>query len=817
MCHFIFLRQCAFLLLIITFTIFANTFTIKPDTVVYVGEPAVFDADSLMTNDLFTSGTCTTFVWDFNDSSEIMKQDARYRSGLTIMHHFMKPGKFAVTLSVRDLSEKITNYTRNIHVEGVKPIDGFEVWHAPFHARTAQFIIIKIPQSVTSEKSNQLNVILQNLSNNSNDTLLKKSSPANEERCLLSNSKLARGNYLLRVEIIDGSKKTVTFLNERFSKNYEGDPTIGINEYNALIKNGKPYFPISSWMLDPSKMPDWKSGTYCNSVFMVGYMNDYTPASWNIYVNDYCKKYDFTVIGTEKFEGKAKQLRNSRVSSMMNYIEASRGTNILAYCWDDEPNLGGVPGQLNPNVHAAWSYATSEKDPKHPIVTNLAGYFYLPRSQGFGSEYNFLYSEKNFGGRKNVIADIYHGACFAMEGYKRIQYDDPKDTTRKAMDMYTEYLRNKSGWNYDLVPIMAVSATCGIMPGDTNFMPGVTVNQMRMQSWLNIVYGIKGMNWYQYWGVTYPENYGFMAEYYDQVTQLTPAILSAPDTTISITDDANTRGKRVDCFIRKYDKLYMAIAVRVTEMEYQDDPSFEPDTHLVKMTLNGINLSGKKVFEYKNWARVVDSFNVEQNTSNFSIRTSRKPYPGKVMIAGALSTDTTWSYLFDDGNGTIYKNRDWKNGGRYNCGTINYDSGTINFTYVKEYGGADASPIDIRKGKSNIKVLYAEKEPKFRFLDLNGSSFTDKFGREDVHIYLIGDPSDFSSIKSKPNRVKGPKNSIINKHSFRTIINNPNEFQIFDCTGRLLFKNGNKLKPVSSGVIVYKQMDSKAERILLMK
>ncbi len=88
------------------------------------------------------------------------------------------------------------------HVEGVKLIDGFEVWHAPFHARTAQFITIKIPQSVTSEKSNQLNVILQDLSKNTNDTLLKKSSPANEERCLLSHSKLSRGNYCPHREII---------------------------------------------------------------------------------------------------------------------------------------------------------------------------------------------------------------------------------------------------------------------------------------------------------------------------------------------------------------------------------------------------------------------------------------------------------------------------------------------------------------------------------------------------------------------------------------------------------------------------------------
>jgi len=810
------LRQCFSLLIIITFTLSAKTFTIKPDTVVYVGEPVVFDAESLMTTDLFTSGTCTTFVWYFDDSSEVMKQSARYRSGLTIMHHFMKPDTYAVTLTVQDLSGRISNYTRIVIVKGVEPVNGFEVWHAPFHARTAQFIYVKIPQNITTDKANQLNVILQNLSKNTNDTLLKKTSLVNEEKCLLNHSKLSRGNYLLRVEIIDGSKKIITFLNERFSKNFDGDPIIGINEYNSLIKNGKPYFPISSWMLDPSRMADWKSGGFCNSVFMAGYLNEYTPATWNLYVNEYCKKNGFLAIGTEKFQGKAKELRNSRVSSMISYMEASGPENMLAYCWDDEPNLGGTTGQVNPNVHAAWSYATSEKDQLHPTVANLAGYFYLPRSQGFGSEFNFLYSEKNFG-RKNLIADIYHGACFAMEGYKRIQYDDPKDSTRKAMDMYTEYLRNKSGWNYNLVPIMAVTATCGIVPGDTSFMPSVTVQQMRMQSWLNIVYGIKGMNWYQYWGVTYPENYGYMAEYYDQVTQLAPAILSAPDTTISITDDANTRGKRVDCLIRKFDKLYLVIAVRVTEMEYQDDPSFEQDTHLVKITLNGINLTGKKVFEYKNWTRVVDSFNVEQNKSTFRIRTSRKPYPGKVMIAGALSTDTTWSYLFDDGNGTIYKNRDWKNGGRYNCGTINYDSGIIDFTYVKEYGGANASPTDIRKGNSNIKVIYAEKEPEFRFLDLNGSSFTDKFGREDVHIYLIGDPSDYSPIKSGKNRTKGTMNNIINKHSFRTIINNPNDFQIFDCTGRLLFKNGNKLKPVSSGVILYKQLNSKAERILIMK
>ncbi|MDO5576872.1 MAG: hypothetical protein Q4F84_07310, partial [Fibrobacter sp.] len=343
-----------------------------------------------------------------------------------------------------------------------------------------------------------------------------------------------------------------------------------------------------------------------------------------------------------------------------------------------------------------------------------------------------------------------------------------------------------------------------------------TVNQMRMQSWLNIVYGIKGMNWYQYWGITYPENYGYMAEYYDQVTELAPAILAPQDPSISITDNANERGKRVDCFIRKYDNYYLIIAVRLTEMEYQEEPSFEPESHSVTLTLNNVPISGKKVFEYKNWTRVVDSFDIDSAKSTFTIKTKTLPVPGKVMIAGISDADTTGGYYFDDGLGNIYRNRDWKVGGRYNCGTIDYNSGTISFTAVKPYGGETANPTVLRKGKNNIRVIYTPKEQNIRFLDVKGSSFSDKFGREDVHIFIVGNPSDIN-LSAKFDRTKKISKKVINKYTFSDLIKNQNNIQIFDCFGRQIYKKHNTLKPVSSGMIIYKPKNSNAQKMLLLK
>lgn len=678
-----------------------------------------------------------------------------------MLHFFMKPRTYTITLTVTPPNgKKGGTYKKNIVVTGKEAIKGFEVWHAPFHGRLAQYLYVQIPQDIPNA-TKKLTVRVEKDSKVVGTPLFDQITSKAEEKILLSQRDLNPGNYLLRTTLTSGTD-TISEIVEKFNvPTFKKSGGVYLNENNALVKDGKLYFPISAWMLDDAKIPLWKSGGYINSGFMTGTLDNDVASEWHRYVTSMGKN-ELDIIGTCRWpnKGKSGNRRNANADSFLEYVKVAKNeSNMIAYCWEDEPNIGGAVGWITPPVYSAWMYLTNQVDTHHLSLANLAGYVYMPKKNGpIASEFNFLKSAPLFGGKKYVVANIYHGACFALENYRNIA--DPLDSTRRAIDCYTNYLRTRKELNYNLLPTMAVSSTCHILPDNPEYYGPPTTQQMGMIGWLNIVYGVKGMNWYQYQGPTPPENFGFMAEYHDQVTQLKDAILAPDDESISVTDNANSKGNRVDIMTKKYNNEIYIFAVRVTETEYLDNPSIEPENITVKFNIEGASTAGKSLWEYNNFQRKTDFFNVEQETANFSFSVKNTPLiPGKVIIAGVSSADSKWEYLFDDGKGNIYKNRDWKDGGTYHAGTVNYTTGKFDITFINSYSGINAKPLALKIGNNNLRVMYAPKQ-QVRNITLNGTSFEDNFGREDVHIYILGDSSksdllkEFDKVKMMPRKIR---------------------------------------------------------------
>jgi hypothetical protein len=732
-------------------SIFPN-FIVYPNDTINVGEEVIFSAETLITDEIFTKGAYNTFVWDFGDSS--MTADIRFRTGATISHYFMKPGVFKVILTLTNPDSSKKEYFHDIHVTGEKAIDSFEVWHAPFHARLAQYVYVQIPQKIYSDASNYLKVTLEK-KNDISKTLLEKNGLKKEEIFLLEQRKLIPGDYLLRVRLINSTGSKISEIVEKFTVTEPVENGVYINEHNALIKNNKHYFPVSAWMLDESKMPDWESGGYINSVFMTGYLQNDNADEWHRYVTTSCRYHNFDVLGTEHWPGKAKVNRNSRVSSFLEYLyKVNKEPNFIAYCWDDEPNIGGWTGNILPSVYEAWSYITNKADPHHPSLTNLAGFVYLPLKNGTSEkEFNFMYSSRFNGGKKAHIADIYHGACFALERYRNLS-SIFADTTIRAIDAYTYYLKNRNDLNYNLVPTMSVSATCNILPDNPLYNGAPTPSQMRMIGWLNIIYGSKGMNWYQYQDTTPPENFGFMAEYRDQIDDLKDVILSQEDTTVKVTDNANSKGNRVDVMTKKFGNRVYIFAVRVTELDYMDDPSLEPESIKVNFTIKGITTDGKKLIEYKRFRRYADFFDISNDDTTLELSLKRNNLePGKIIFAGRSSITGDWHYMFGNNDGKVFKNGYWKNKNKFIAGDIDYSNGKFKIAFKKEN---DGNNFALKKGANNLRVMYATKPEEIK-LQLSGNKFEDYFSREDVHIYVLGDQND--NLTSKDTRSKPVLNS----------------------------------------------------------
>ena len=127
-----------------------------------------------------------------------------------------------------------------------------------------------------------------------------------------------------------------------------------------------------------------------------------------------------------------------------------------------------------------------------------------------------------------------------------------------------------------------------------------------MLIWTGVVHGAHGINWFHYHTGTPPaENLAVMKQFKDQITDLTPVVLGPDPEGISVADDADALGRRVDTMVKVHDGVIYVFAVRVTERDYEfNDPreglsskfkknlkaicglDREPDTIDVTFTLN---------------------------------------------------------------------------------------------------------------------------------------------------------------------------------------------------------------------------------------
>ncbi|NWG32624.1 MAG: PKD domain-containing protein [Rhodocyclaceae bacterium] len=211
--------------------------TVLPGTTVEVGEEVYFDA-------VYYSNRISDtlqFEWDFGDGYFLgAGKPALYtfETGLCAIHYFMRPGIFKVkmTASSFDMSTEIPARKNILAVDSVlitvtgeTPLAGFELWHAPFHARTAQYLYAIVPDGYSpSQVVARVERVGGGYSQELTGTTVN-----NKQRFLLNTASLPSGDYVLTAELING-ETVVSRIREKFSKPYEGAPTVGINEKQCL-------------------------------------------------------------------------------------------------------------------------------------------------------------------------------------------------------------------------------------------------------------------------------------------------------------------------------------------------------------------------------------------------------------------------------------------------------------------------------------------------------------------------------------------------------------------------------------------------------
>jgi len=443
---------------------------------------------------------------------------------------------------------------------------GFELWHADFHSRTAQYLFVQIPGDITKTPTNKIHALLTgdngvscqlSLDNTNTLHLVGKnnfSSLKSEEKILLRNSTLPGGFYSLTVSLTDGQNNTINSITKKINKPYDGYPKVGIDENNSIVilKNGTPelFFPVTPWGLNNEDVIEWgvEKG-YINTLLNQGYYPDVQSVNaWNEYIN-IGVEHGIKAIGPTSWDGKERSstggfTRNSSIIKMKEYITASLENDaMLFWHWDDEPDLGGESEYVPSTVVRAWTRICHESDPHHPVATNFAGQGWTKNDGGWWvtrrKKFAYLHNTNQFGAKTPVVDVLGFD-------YYPIEWNYP-DVKRATMTIWLGGIDNIIKENYNLLPFMSFIETTDIYETSNILRYGETSSsrnfptpyrpspeQLKMMCWANVVYGVKGLNWFHYRIRTLDENYTAMAQFKSSITDLKDVVLG-PDIDREIT------------------------------------------------------------------------------------------------------------------------------------------------------------------------------------------------------------------------------------------------------------------------------------------
>jgi hypothetical protein len=379
------------------------------------------------------------------------------------------------------------------------------------------------------------------------EVVYRKNGIAGREFPVIQLSKLKAGDYQMQVALVDSGGAAKAQVSETIRKYVDGTPRVGIDENNSLLLEGKKFFPVTPFILHSNEVVAWRKAGYINSNGWgsagTGASGLYTKEQHKVYIDDAGLS-----IGPNNYfasDGKGITVNNvNAVRGAAAYVEFLKDDpNVFMWTWVDEPDLGGTPTRVLPSRVQEFTETVRTADVNHPTIVNLSGY-----KPGITKGNGFLFP--------HLVSDVY-----AFDMYPTIYHSTLGITI-------ADYVRNIDLWqryNYGLTPWLSfVEVRPNPNKDGSCCTPGPTPQQLRMEAWLNVVHGIKGIGWWHPWITIPPENLAEMARFVDQIGRLTDVILG-PNSIHELTSNATQAGLRVDTMVREDARNVWIFAVRLTD------------------------------------------------------------------------------------------------------------------------------------------------------------------------------------------------------------------------------------------------------------
>ncbi len=405
----------------------------------------------------------------------------------------------------------------------------------------------------------------------------KAGSISGSETPVLNMTGLTAGTYTVAVKLLDANDVLKAQWSESIRKYINGASTVSIDANNSISRNGSLIFPVTPFMQNPSEwVPYWTNGWVNLYGWASGYATSYSQDQYKSFIE---------TIGQPSIGPNVRFCNNPATFCVNepNAVTLASGyatllkdhPDVLMWAWIDEPDLGGNTPRVLPAKIQAITDAVHDIDANHPQILNLYGYVPAQtRNKGF------LYP--------NLVSDIY-----GFDMYPAIY--------QRTGATFAGWVNNIDLWqryNYGLTPwftfIEAGIQPCSDPPACTGGH-GPTAAQLRMEAWLAVVHGIKGISW---WG---PETPSFtyidaahkaeMAKFVDQIGRLKNVVLSAPSAR-TVTNNATSPGSRVDTMLREDAANVWVFAVRLTDFGEEANPPLN-----VQLGVSGIDSGVAEVFD----------------------------------------------------------------------------------------------------------------------------------------------------------------------------------------------------------------------------
>jgi hypothetical protein len=446
-----------------------------------------------------------------------------------------------------------------------------ELWMADPEVRLGQKIYCQIYERSATD------TLRVKLDGNVVDTV---SAPlAAEEVVTVDYRDLDAGEHTLLVEMVSADNTVQTSASRTWTKLHEGIAAVAIDENNAICRDGVPFFPVTSWCIGANEFATFEGqiNTLCGQGFndpknVDGWV-DYLESSMNAglavigpALGDYWPGgYTNTLVEVPPGSQNYIRLRELDPERMAEYIEASKDCpELLFYEWHDEPDLGDGDQYIPATEVRKWTDLGHEMDTEHPHYLNVVGYSYThadpyPNAHNASAQaFCFLYSTRRSSATGNEEVFDKRTLCTDIMAFDYYPYEMANLSYVSLPDLALALDRMRL-WNYNLIPHMTWIETCDVGGSGTPNPP--TPTELNQLVWLSIIHGVKGINWFHYFGATPAENRAIMEKTVQWTTVLAPAILSAPENVTWTVSEQEMSSERVDIMTREIDsRLYIFAA-----------------------------------------------------------------------------------------------------------------------------------------------------------------------------------------------------------------------------------------------------------------